>query len=41
LGKPSWAEALARVYPRLPAISIDYGLMEKARNVLVIPADIG
>jgi len=41
LGKPSWAEALARVYPRLPAISIDYGLMEKAQNVLVIPADIG
>jgi len=41
LGKPSWEEALARVYSRLPAISIDYGLMEKAQNVLVTPADIG
>ena len=41
LGKPSWAEALGCVYPRLPAISIDFGLMEKAQNVLVIPADIG
>ena len=41
LGKPSWERALAHLYPRLPAISIDYGLMEKAQNVLVIPADIG
>jgi len=41
LGKPSWEDTLARVYSRLPAISIDYGLMEKAQNVLVIPADIG
>jgi len=32
---------LAHLYPGLPAISIDYGLMEKAQNVLVIPADIG
>jgi mannose-1-phosphate guanylyltransferase len=41
LGKPSWESALAHLYPGLPAISIDYGLMEKAQNVLVIPADIG
>ena len=41
LGKSSWEDALTRVYPRLPAIFIDYGLMEKAQNVLVIPADIG
>ena len=41
LGKPSWESALVQLYPRLPAISIDYGLMEKAQNVLVIPADIG
>lgn len=40
-GRPEWEEALARIYPKLPAISIDYGLMEKAENVLVIPADIG
>jgi mannose-1-phosphate guanylyltransferase len=41
LGKPSWEGALVQLYSRLPAISIDYGLMEKAQNVLVIPADIG
>ena len=41
LGEPSWESALAHLYPGLPAISIDYGLMEKAQNVLVIPADIG
>ncbi len=28
-----------RLYPKLPSISIDYGIMEKARNSLVIPAD--
>jgi mannose-1-phosphate guanylyltransferase len=27
--------ALAKLYPRLPRVSIDYGLMEKAGNVLV------
>ena len=34
-------EALARLYPQLPSISIDFGVMEKARNVWVLPADIG
>ncbi|MEW6446789.1 MAG: mannose-1-phosphate guanylyltransferase [Bacillota bacterium] len=29
------------VYPSLPRISIDYGLMEQAKNVLVLPADFG
>lgn len=28
-----------RLYPKLPNISIDYGIMEKANNSLVIPAD--
>lgn len=30
--------ALAAVYPTLPAISIDYGVMEKASGVRVLPA---
>ena len=30
-----------RVYPDLESISIDYGVMEKADNVLMIPADFG
>lgn len=33
--------ALAKVYPKLPKISIDYAVMEKARNVLVVPAGMG
>jgi mannose-1-phosphate guanylyltransferase len=32
---------LAEVYPQMTAISVDYGLMEKAENILVIPAEIG
>ena len=30
-----------RIYPDLQSISIDYGVMEKAGNVLMIPADFG
>jgi len=33
------ATAAARAFERLPDISIDYALMEKARNVLMIEAD--
>ncbi len=33
--------AIEDEYPRLPAISVDYGILEKADNVVVIPADIG
>ncbi len=32
---------LAEVYPRLPSVSIDVGVMEQARDVWVVPADIG
>ncbi len=28
-------------FPRCPSISIDYGIMEKAENVLVMPVDFG
>lgn len=35
------AGELARVYPDLPSISIDFGVMEKADNVLMVPADFG
>jgi mannose-1-phosphate guanylyltransferase len=31
-------DALRRIYPRLPSISIDYGVMEKHDRVLVVPA---
>ena len=34
-------KALARLYPTLPRISVDYAVMEKSRNVLVLPASFG
>jgi mannose-1-phosphate guanylyltransferase len=30
-----------REYPKMPAISVDYGILEKSDNVVVVPADIG
>jgi mannose-1-phosphate guanylyltransferase len=32
---------LSEAYRRLPSISLDHGLMEKADNVAVVPADMG
>lgn len=33
-----WAQALAAVYPTLKKVSVDYALMEKSTNVVVVPA---
>lgn len=33
-----WAKALAELYPTLKKISVDYALMEKSTNVVVVPA---
>lgn len=38
LGTPAEASALRRLYAPLTPISIDYGVLEKATNILVIPA---
>jgi len=35
------AEALAQVFPTLPSISIDHGVMEKARRIAVVPGRFG
>jgi mannose-1-phosphate guanylyltransferase len=35
------AGLLKDLYPRLPAVSIDVGVMEQARDVWVVPANIG
>jgi mannose-1-phosphate guanylyltransferase len=35
------AGVLKALHPRLPALSIDVGVMERARDVWVVPADIG
>ncbi|MBI5789606.1 MAG: mannose-1-phosphate guanylyltransferase [Candidatus Schekmanbacteria bacterium] len=38
----TWDAKLAEsLYPQLPSISIDYGVMERADNVAVFPASIG
>jgi mannose-1-phosphate guanylyltransferase len=34
-------EALAKVFPSLPSVSIDFGVMEKLDKLAVVPADIG
>jgi len=41
LGTDSGEDTMARVFPTLPKISVDYGIAEKAGKVAVIPADIG
>lgn len=33
-----WNAPLAQLYPTLPKISVDYALMEKSTNVVVVPA---
>lgn len=40
-GQPGFEEAVARFYDASPSISVDYGIMEKAAEVLVVPADFG
>ena len=41
VGTPRFNEALEGVYGQIHPISIDYGVMEKARNALVIRCDFG
>lgn len=36
IGKPEYEEVLNRVYQQIRSISIDYGIMEKAKNVYMI-----
>ena len=38
---PAEHDAIVKLYPHCTNISIDYGIMEKARNVYVIPAYFG
>jgi mannose-1-phosphate guanylyltransferase len=41
LGKPDYAAVLSRVWPLISKQTIDYGVMQHARDVVVIPTDIG
>ncbi|MFQ5616451.1 MAG: sugar phosphate nucleotidyltransferase [Anaerolineales bacterium] len=38
---PQVGETLASVFPQLPNQTIDYGIMEKAERVAVLPVDLG
>jgi len=41
LDTPQEAEVTGRVWPAVRPVSIDYGVMENARNVVVLPVDPG
>jgi mannose-1-phosphate guanylyltransferase/mannose-6-phosphate isomerase len=41
IGRPSYGAVLERVYARIKGISIDYGVMERARNACVVPVSCG
>jgi len=41
LGKPGYAEVLSQIWLQVTQQTIDYGVMEHASDVLVIPTDIG
>lgn len=41
LGRRNASRRLKDIYPRLPAVSIDYGVMERAETALVVPCDVG
>lgn len=41
VGKPSFQKVLKKAFEQIPAISLDYAVMEKARNIAVVPASFG
>lgn len=41
MGTAAEEEFIQNIFPTCPSISIDYGVMEKARNVYVMPSDFG
>ena len=41
LGSGKHEEVVATEYPRMPATSVDYGILEKIDNTVVFPADLG
>jgi mannose-1-phosphate guanylyltransferase len=41
LGTPDYEDTLSAVWPAVRKETIDYGIMEKAQDVVVIPVDIG
>ena len=40
-GTPDEARALAELYPTLPSVSVDYGILEHTGDILVVPGEFG
>ena len=41
LGTPDEVRVSEEVYPTLPSISVDYGILEHSRDILVVPGEFG
>lgn len=41
MGTAKEAETIARIYPTIPKISIDYGIMERSKDVITLSGDFG
>jgi len=41
MGTEKEKETISKIYPKIPKISIDYGIMERAQNVIVLEGDFG
>ncbi len=41
IGTPEQDKIINAVYPEIPSVSIDYGIMEKSEDVLVVPGEFG
>lgn len=41
MGTPDEEKVINEIYPVIPKISVDYGIMEKADNVVVIDGEFG
>ena len=40
-GTPEEAHVLHEVYPSLPSVSVDYGILERTDDILVVPGEFG
>lgn len=41
MGTPSEYDVINEVYPQIKSISIDYGIMEQSKDVMVVPGEFG
>ena len=41
IGTEQEVEMINKIYPTIPSISVDYGIMERSNDVVVVPGDFG